>query len=101
MPWWGGAGKRPSSLNEGRSADPITLLCALLGQHENEAKNESTPGSALQQALQDVALEDECWKPTCVNGGQKMVVRRRRRDGEAFWACPKFGCKTMPMRKGQ
>jgi restriction system protein len=53
-----------------------------------------------QRALLDVALEGDYWRPTCVNCGTKMVERASRRDGSAFWGCPKFpGCRTtLPMR---
>lgn len=51
-----------------------------------------------QQELLAVALEGDYWRPTCVNCGQKMVERQRKSDGVWFWACSKYGCKTMPMR---
>ncbi|MBK6718305.1 MAG: restriction endonuclease, partial [Burkholderiales bacterium] len=35
-----------------------------------------------QQALLDVALEGEYWKPTCVNCGVKMVFRLPRNEGK-------------------
>jgi restriction system protein len=40
-----------------------------------------------QQALLDVALEGEYWKPTCVNCGVKMVLRLPRNEGKGFWGC--------------
>lgn len=40
-----------------------------------------------QQALLDVALEGEYWKPTCVNCGVKMVFRLPRKEGKGFWGC--------------
>jgi restriction system protein len=49
-----------------------------------------------QQALLDVALEGEYWKPTCVNCGVKMVFRVPRDDGRAFW-----GCKSFPKCRGK
>jgi len=53
-----------------------------------------------QQALLDVALEGDYWRPTCVNCGIKMVERTPRKGGDAFWGCAKFpDCRsTFPMR---
>jgi Restriction endonuclease len=53
-----------------------------------------------QQALLEVALEGEYWRPTCVNCGIKMVERTPRAGGAAFWGCTNYPrCKTtMPMR---
>lgn len=53
-----------------------------------------------QQALLDVALEGEYWKPTCVNCGVKMVARTPRGSGKDFWGCVNYPqCRTtMPMR---
>lgn len=55
-----------------------------------------------QQALLDVALEGEYWKPTCVNCGVKMVSRTPRNGGKDFWGCVNYpSCKTtLPMRNG-
>ena len=38
-----------------------------------------------QQALLDVALEGDYWRPTCVNCGIKMIERAPRKGGSAFW----------------
>ena len=53
-----------------------------------------------QDALLDVALQGEYWRPTCVNCGDKMVDRTPRKGGSAFWGCTNYPkCKTtMPMR---
>lgn len=49
-----------------------------------------------QQALLDVALEGEYWKPTCVNCGVKMVFRESRKRGKAFWGCLNYPtCKAV------
>lgn len=45
---------------------------------------------AQQQALLDVALEGEYWKPTCVNCGVKMVFRLPRNEGKGFWGCANY-----------
>ena len=48
-----------------------------------------------QQALLDVALEGDYWRPTCVNCGVKMVERLPRNGGSAFWGCADFPrCRT-------
>lgn len=53
-----------------------------------------------QQAILDVALEGEYWKPTCVNCGIKMTSRTPRDGDRNFWGCTNYPkCKTtMPMR---
>lgn len=53
-----------------------------------------------QQALLDVALEGEYWRPTCVNCGVKLMERTPRGGGKAFWGCKNYPrCKTtMQMR---
>ncbi len=53
-----------------------------------------------QQALLAVALEGEYWRPTCASCGVKMVDRKPRAGGTAFWGCTNFPrCKTtLPMR---
>lgn len=53
-----------------------------------------------QQALLDIAIEGDYWRPTCVNCGVKMVERSPRNGGAAFWGCPNYPrCKTtLPMR---
>lgn len=53
-----------------------------------------------QAELLAVALEDEYWKPTCVNCGVKMTERAPRGGGNEFWGCMNFpGCRTtLPMR---
>ncbi len=44
-----------------------------------------------QQALLDVALDGEYWKPTCVNCGVKMVFREPGSQGKKrFWGCINF-----------
>lgn len=43
-----------------------------------------------QQALLEVALEGEYWKPTCVNCGVKMVFRLPRNEGKGFWGCVNY-----------
>lgn len=43
-----------------------------------------------QQALLQVALEGEYWRPTCVSCGVKMVERTAGKDGTAFWGCVNF-----------
>jgi restriction system protein len=44
-----------------------------------------------QQALLDVALDGEYWKPTCVNCGVKMVFRGPSSEGKKrFWGCLNF-----------
>jgi restriction system protein len=54
-----------------------------------------------QQALLDVALEGEYWRPTCVNCGVKMVERTSSKDGVSFWGCVNYPrCKkTMTGRQ--
>ena len=53
-----------------------------------------------QAELLAVALEGDYWRPTCVNCGVKMVERKPRNGGAAFWGCPGYPrCKTtLPMR---
>jgi len=53
-----------------------------------------------QRALLAVALEGEYWRPTCASCGIKLVERKSRRDGKAFWGCQNYPrCKTiLPMR---
>lgn len=55
-----------------------------------------------QAELLAVALEGDYWRPTCVNCGVKMVDRRPRKGGSAFWGCSNFPrCKTtMAIRGG-
>ena len=43
-----------------------------------------------QLALLAVAHEGEYWRPTCASCGLKMVERRPREGGAAFWGCPTF-----------
>jgi len=48
-----------------------------------------------QQALLDVALQGEYWRPTCVNCGIKLVLRRPRQGGKPFWGCTRYpACRT-------
>ena len=60
----------------------------------------ATRSEEQQQALLIVALEGDYWRPTCVNCGIKMVERKPRKGGSAFWGCESYPkCKTsMPMR---
>jgi restriction system protein len=53
-----------------------------------------------QQALLEIALEGEYWRPTCVNCGIKLVERTSGKDGGKFWGCANFPrCRvTLPMR---
>jgi len=53
-----------------------------------------------QSALLEVALEGDYWCPTCVNCGVKMVERKPKNGGRAFWGCMNYpSCKTvMQMR---
>ena len=53
-----------------------------------------------QQALLEVALEGEYWRPTCARCGVKMVEKTSSKDGKQFWSCAKFPiCRTsLPMR---
>ena len=53
-----------------------------------------------QAELLAVAQEGDCWRPTCVNCGVKMVDKAPRKGGSAFWDCSNYPrCKTtMPMR---
>ena len=68
----------------------IDRLLELIGQRRADQ----------QQALLNIALEGEYWRPTCVNCGVKMVERVARGGDKRFWGCAKFPrCKnTMPMR---
>ena len=43
-----------------------------------------------RQALLDVALEGEYWKPTCASCGVKMVERAPRGGGRGFWGCANY-----------
>ncbi|MDQ6685976.1 MAG: restriction endonuclease [Pseudomonadota bacterium] len=43
-----------------------------------------------QEALLEVALEGDYWRPTCVRCGNKMVERVKRVDGQKFWGCGGF-----------
>jgi restriction system protein len=48
-----------------------------------------------QQALLDVALDGEYWKPTCASCGTKMVIREPTAGGKPFWGCVNFPkCRT-------
>jgi restriction system protein len=55
-----------------------------------------------QQALLAVAHEGEYWRPTCASCGLKMVERKPREGGAAFWGCPRFpACRrTLAMAAG-
>ena len=63
----------------------VSGLLALIAQRTPEQ----------QEALLDVALEGDYWRPTCVNCGVKMVERTPRQGGKAFWGCRNYPrCKT-------
>ncbi|HEU4622536.1 MAG TPA: restriction endonuclease [Burkholderiaceae bacterium] len=47
-------------------------------------------GEAQQQALLEVALDGEYWKPTCATCGVKMVERTPSKGGRKFWGCAKY-----------
>lgn len=48
-----------------------------------------------QQALLNVALEGEYWRPTCVNCGVKLVARQPKQGGKPFWGCAGYpACRT-------
>lgn len=70
----------------------VDALLALIAQR--------TP--AQQQALLDVALEGDYWRPTCVNCGVKLVERVAKGGESRFWGCAAFPkCRTtMAMRAG-
>ncbi len=53
-----------------------------------------------QQALMQVALEGEYWRPTCASCGIKLVERKPRKGGVPFWGCANYPrCKsTLPIR---
>jgi restriction system protein len=67
----------------------VQALLALISRRTDEQR----------QALLNVALEGDYWRPTCVNCGTKMVARSPRKGGAAFWGCESYPrCKTtMPM----
>jgi restriction system protein len=70
----------------------VDALLALIAQRTPEQ----------QQALLEVALEGEYWRPTCVNCGTKLVERATKDGGSRFWGCAAFPkCRTtMAMRVG-
>ena len=43
-----------------------------------------------QQAVLDIALDGDYWKPTCASCGVKMKERSARESGTAFWGCSNF-----------
>lgn len=53
-----------------------------------------------QAALLAVATEGEYWRPTCASCGVKMVERKPKSGGAAFWGCVNFPqCRaTLQMR---
>lgn len=55
-----------------------------------------------QQALLEVALEGDYWRPTCVNCGTKLIERTAKASASRFWGCAGFPkCRTtMAMRAG-
>ncbi|MFN3302548.1 MAG: restriction endonuclease [Roseateles sp.] len=70
----------------------VDALLALIAQRTPEQ----------QQALLDIALEGDYWRPTCVNCGLKLVERAAKNGGSRFWGCtafPKYRT-TMAMRAG-
>lgn len=70
----------------------VNALLALIAQRTPEQ----------QQALLEVALEGDYWRPTCVNCGAKLVERTAKQGGSRFWGCSGFPkCRTtMAMRAG-
>ncbi len=44
-----------------------------------------------QSTLLAVAYEGEYWRPTCANCGVKMIDRRPKAGGPAFWGCVNYG----------
>jgi restriction system protein len=44
-----------------------------------------------QSALLTVAYEGEYWRPTCANCGVKMIDRKPKGGGAAFWGCVNYG----------
>ncbi|MEP7057493.1 MAG: restriction endonuclease [Caldimonas sp.] len=54
-----------------------------------------------QQALLEIALKGEYWRPTCASCGTKMVERAPRNRGERFWGCAGYPrCKTRIQMRG-
>ncbi len=53
-----------------------------------------------QEALRQVAMEGDYWRPTCASCGTKMVERTARGSGVKFWGCKSYPkCKNrLPMR---
>ena len=53
-----------------------------------------------RQHLLQVAFEGDYWRPTCASCGIKLVERRARASGDAFWGCENYPkCKsTMAFR---
>lgn len=48
-----------------------------------------------QQALLQVALQGEYWRPTCASCGIKLVERKPRNGGVPFWGCANYPrCKN-------
>lgn len=70
----------------------VNALLALIAQRTPEQ----------QQALLEVALEGDYWRPTCVNCGGKLVELTAKQGVSRFWGCPAFPkCRTtMPMKAG-
>lgn len=57
--------------------------------------------SDQQQALLNVALEGEYWRPTCVNCGVKLVARQPKQGGKPFWGCARYpACRTTMVMSG-
>lgn len=55
---------------------------------------------AQQRELLQTAYEGEYWRPTCASCGTKMVERKKKNGGAAFWGCANYPhCRAMlPMR---
>ncbi|NLD67785.1 MAG: restriction endonuclease [Limnobacter sp.] len=78
-----------ASRNNIHLLDAQTLL-RLVGKRTEEQR----------AALLAIATEGEYWRPTCASCGIKLVERRPRNGGKAFWGCANYPrCRTsMPMR---
>jgi restriction system protein len=69
----------------------VRALLTLIGQRTAEQ----------QQDLLSVAFQGEYWRPTCASCGVKMVERRAKSTGGAFWGCVSYPkCRNvLPMRE--
>jgi restriction system protein len=53
-----------------------------------------------QQALLDVALEGEYWRPSCASCGVKRVERAPKAGSSTFWGCVNFPkCRTTMVKR--